>query len=156
MVFFGPKLPLPAPIAATGKILKKFIDGSMSFGGPKISYGIVDVRDVAKIHIQAMKLADTDGKRFILTSSDSEFTILETATILTEILPKEMSAKLPTRELPTLVLKVLGYFLSQIRHMLPTIRPKKLYNANRAKVVFEWTPTDPKTSLYDACMTIGT
>ena len=50
---------------------------------PRICYGIVDVRNVAEAHINALLRADkADGKRFIL--SDESFFFIDVANILRE------------------------------------------------------------------------
>ena len=38
---------------------------------PKVSFGVVDVRDVAEAHIKAMQTPETDGKRILITSTPS-------------------------------------------------------------------------------------
>jgi len=63
---------------------------------PKVSFGFVDVRDVALAHVIALeKLEETNGKRYLLNSSSHWFKEL------IEVLSNEFSKygyKLPTKE----------------------------------------------------------
>ena len=54
---------------SSGQIVMKLLSGKFP-GMPKIMMPIVDVRDVARAHLQAIKIDDAKNKRFIL-SADS-------------------------------------------------------------------------------------
>lgn len=151
---FGPKLPSPSTAPATTKIILKILDGSMSLGCPKISLGIVDVRDVAMLHIQSLKMDNTNGQRFLVTSAAREYSLLDISKALSKALPKDQTMKLPTRELPTTLLRVAGVFLPQIKYILQSIRGQKHYCADKAEKTFSWKPIDPDISLYDTVITI--
>ena len=60
----GPTL-IPGDFSS-GKILSMFMNNNMPGGCPRIKMGTVDVRDVAKAHVNAIKSDDAQGKRFIL------------------------------------------------------------------------------------------
>ena len=49
--------------------VKKLFDGSMKLA-PNVSYGIIDVRDVADLHILAMINSNASGERFLASSGD--------------------------------------------------------------------------------------
>jgi dihydroflavonol-4-reductase len=52
---------------SSGDIIKKIMTGGMP-GMPKIQFPVVDVRDVAKAHLQAVLVPEAAGQRFILVN----------------------------------------------------------------------------------------
>ena len=51
----------------SGKVIKSFIEGVYP-GMPKVSLPVVDVRDVAFAHLQAIKVEEAANKRFLLAA----------------------------------------------------------------------------------------
>ncbi len=60
----GPSLQ-PHPTSASFPIVRQLIGGQLRFGAPRISLGVVDVRDVAKAHIAAGYLPDAEGRHIV-------------------------------------------------------------------------------------------
>jgi dihydroflavonol-4-reductase len=52
--------------------VRKMVDGTSRFGAPRICFGIVDVRDVARAHIAAAYLPEAGG-RHILAAEGTDF-----------------------------------------------------------------------------------
>jgi len=91
------------------------------FGGefpmlPRIAYPIIDVRDCASLHVKAMTAPDAGGRRLMAASDTHWFSGINN--ILREAYP---DAKLPTREMPNLLVKIAGLFDSSIRGIVPDI-----------------------------------
>lgn len=146
---FGPTLPEgPAPL--THEILNRLLSGSMVLGAPKFNFGVVDIRDVVKIHIQALKMPSTDNERYLLAAGDGETSALELAQLLAKNIHDGREAKLPTREIPTMFLRFVGLFLPQVRQFLPALHERKLYNTEKARKAFNWIPIDVDTSLLES------
>src|SRR4051794_40790274 len=62
--------PLLGPDASTSiELVKRLLDGSMP-GTPKVAYGLVDVRDVADLHVRAMTAPEGAGERFLAIGED--------------------------------------------------------------------------------------
>lgn len=83
---------------------------------PRIAYPIVDVRDCASLHIQAMTNAKVGGRR--LMAASNTLWISEISSILRGAYPK---AKLPTQELPNFVVKIAGLFEQSVRSISPDV-----------------------------------
>jgi len=67
-LIFGPSL--VTTDFTSGEIIRQLLTGEV-FAIPKINYGIVDVRDVALAHMNAILLSEkTDGQRFICCSEE--------------------------------------------------------------------------------------
>lgn len=108
------------PVAIFGPSLDEHVTGSfntikyMTNGAgrlPNIALNVVDVRDVAQIHILAMTTPEADGKRFI-ASADGQITMPEIAEMLRAQRP-EVAESVTTRVLPDFVLKMSALFNKQ-------------------------------------------
>ena len=53
---------------ASGEIASKLMNNKMP-AIPKLSFGCVDVREVAQAHVAALKSDEAQGKRFILAEN---------------------------------------------------------------------------------------
>ncbi|MDX1395579.1 MAG: aldehyde reductase [Gemmatimonadota bacterium] len=132
---FGPVL---GPDYSTSIILiRRLLDGAIP-GCPKISFGAVDVRDVADLHLRAMTHPAAAGERFLAVSGRS-MSILEMARTLRNRLG-EAAARAPTRELPNWVVRVVGLFDQEVRSITPELGRHKHATSARAREELEWTP----------------
>ncbi len=83
---------------------------------PRIAYPIVDVRDCASIHINAMTAKDCGGRR--LMAASNTLWISEIAEMLRQAYP---DSKLPQREMPNFLVKMLGIFDATIKSIVPDV-----------------------------------
>lgn len=95
----------------SGALIQRLLDGSVP-AAPRIAFSIVDVRDVAAAHLDAMTKPEAGGQRIIL--SDSEMSIIGLANVLRTALPA-YAKKLPRFELPDWIVRIAGMFDPQIR-----------------------------------------
>ena len=102
--------PLLDDDVGTSGLVQRLLNGSMP-AAPKMSFSIIDVRDVAAAQVAAMTAPDAGGKRHIL--SDREMTLFELATALRTALP-QASSRAPRFELPNWVVRLMGLFDPQI------------------------------------------
>src|SRR5690606_13273527 len=90
----GPLLDNDPGTSAT--LVQRLMNGSVP-AAPRIPVVIVDVRDVAQAHADALTSAEAGGKRFPMGESTMFFKAV--ANILREAFP-ERARKIPGRELP--------------------------------------------------------
>ncbi len=83
---------------------------------PNIGFPTVDVRDVAEMHLRALQRPETVGKRYI--SAAGSMAMLDMGRTLKAAYP---TRRIPTREAPAILLRVLALFDPQIRSILPKI-----------------------------------
>jgi len=76
---FGPVL--GPDYSASIQIIQRLLDGTLP-GCPRLSLGIVDVRDVADLHLRAMTHPDAKGERFLAVAGDNMFGLLTNQTLL--------------------------------------------------------------------------
>jgi nucleoside-diphosphate-sugar epimerase len=130
--------PLLGPDASTSiELVKRLIDGSMP-GTPKVAYGLVDVRDVADLHVRAMKAPEAAGERFLAIGEDFRW-ISEIGEWLREALP-ERAKKIPKRELPSPLVRLASRFDGSLRQLTPELGVRKRATNEKARRVLAWTP----------------
>ena len=95
----------------SGAIIRKMMRGQFP-AAPDLHFSIVDVRDVADLHIQAM--TDKRGFGHRVFASDSTMSFRQMAEMLAKAFPK-YAKKLPTRLAPNFMVRLLGLFDADAR-----------------------------------------
>ncbi|WP_329482885.1 NAD-dependent epimerase/dehydratase family protein [Kribbella sp. NBC_01484] len=93
---FGPTL--TTELRSSTQLIKMMLDGTMSVA-PRQRFGIVDVRDVADLHLRAMAEPTAAGKRYLAVADGPTLSFLEIAGILRRRLGP-LAALAPTQEAP--------------------------------------------------------
>lgn len=95
---------------------------------PKISFGIVDVRDVAKAHIEAMERPEAAGERFIV--GDEVLGFSEIGTILRDAYPDR---KLPKGDLPNWIVRMMVPLNPALKQVVPELGRRREYSNQKAR-----------------------
>jgi nucleoside-diphosphate-sugar epimerase len=132
---FGPVL---GPDYSTSiLIVQRMMDGAVP-GCPRISFGVVDVRDVADLHIRAMTQPAAKGERFLAIAGDF-MSLLDIA----HVLKSRMGAsakKVPTRELPNWLVRLAALRDPAIKQILPELGKRKNATHEKAARLLGWSP----------------
>jgi nucleoside-diphosphate-sugar epimerase len=132
---FGPVL---GPDYSTSiVIVQRMMDGAMP-GCPRIYFGVVDVRDVADLHIRAMTHPAAKGERFLAVAGDF-MSLLDIAKVL-KLRMGASAKRVPTRELPDWLIRVAAIIDSGVRQILPELGRIKNATGEKAKRVLGWAP----------------
>jgi dihydroflavonol-4-reductase len=131
---FGPVL--GADHSTSTEIVQRLMDGFP--GVPQLSFGVVDVRDVADLHLRAMTDPAAKGERFLAVAGD-DMTFLQIALLLKSRMG-DAAKKVPTRQLPNWVLKVGSLFDPSLKLILPELGKKQKASNEKAKKVLGWKP----------------
>ncbi len=135
VAIFGPSL--DAHISGSFHLLTNLLNGSMKLV-PNIPLNVVDVRDVADLHIRAMTIPEAKGQRFIATA-DGQITLPEIAALLKSEMP-EVSGKVSTRKLPDFVVKIASFFNAQAKQGEMFLNMNRKVSNAKAKKVLGWKP----------------
>lgn len=129
---FGPTL--RRALSSSVDLVRQLMAGEIAVA-PSLCFGVVDVRDVADLHLLAMTAPGAAGERFLATTEPQQ-TLLSVAQILGQAYPS-LHGKLPTREHPA------------EDHGLPD--PSALRRqASAAKArAFGWSPRSPSQAILD-------
>lgn len=101
---FGPAL--DDDIGASLNLIRLMAKGQLP-AAPPVSYPVVDVRDVANLHIKAFEKPEAGGRRLIAAAES--MSVLDIAAIMREAAP-DVSKKTPTKEMPAAMLRIAALF----------------------------------------------
>lgn len=138
----GPTLTGEAAGTSTGMI-NDMIQGKMPMI-PDIAVGMVDVRDVAQVHVTALRVPEAAGHRFILASTDP-VPMIEVA----KTLKSAGYSKVSTRRAPSFLLKMMAPFSKDVKGMASFLGRKVRSDNTSTREVLGWQPTPIETSLID-------
>ncbi|XP_030849980.1 dihydroflavonol 4-reductase [Strongylocentrotus purpuratus] len=117
---------------------------------PKLNFPVCDVRDVAKAHVVAMTHPDAPGHRHIVSPHNMWFR--EMADVLREEF-RDKGYKPPSMMAPPLLLKMVSWFDSTVKYILPLQGHKTTLSNHRLTEVLGIKPYEPKESLIDMAYT---
>lgn len=135
MGIFGPSL---SPALSSGfELLKRIMDGTMK-SLPKLTLGIVDVRDVADLHIRAMTSPAAAGQRFLALAGGT-LSLPQIAQLLKEKMP-EAAKNVSVKTIPDWVLRIAAIFSPQARAIAPMLGINRNASNEKARTVLGWQP----------------
>ena len=125
--------------------IKKLLEGSVP-GLPNFGFGIVDVRDVADMHVRCLTAPDMAGERFIC--SGPFMTMSDIAKVLREGLGKQ-ARKVPTRQLPDWAVRIAALFDPMVRQVLGELGNRRESPPVHAREKLGWIPRPAEESILD-------
>jgi len=136
-MIFGPVLSNQINSTSTSaSLIIKMIKGEFP-ALPKIYFSVVDVRDVAKLHVESLTNSKSDFKR-IITSSSKVISFLEISKILRKIGHKKTTLK----TVPNQIIKLLAIFNKDMRTSETMIKRGDFsLDLSRTNEIYDWEPT---------------
>jgi len=139
---FGPLL---GPDYSTSiQIVQRLMDGAVP-GCPRISFGIVDVRDVADLHLRAMTNPAAQGQRFLAAAGD--FMSIQEIARLLKARMGERARRVPTRLLPDWIVRLVGFFDKSVAYITPELGKLKNATHDKASRLLGWSPRSNEEAL---------
>jgi nucleoside-diphosphate-sugar epimerase len=139
---FGPAL---GPDYSTSLlVVQRLMDGAIP-GCPKIYLGVVDVRDVADLHLRAMAHPAARGERFLAVSGD--FLSMRD---IARVLKARMGAagrRVPTLQLPSWLVRLAALRDPAVKQILPELGKRKNATGEKARRLLGWTPRPAEEAL---------
>jgi nucleoside-diphosphate-sugar epimerase len=139
---FGPVL---GPDYSTSILMvQRLMDGAIP-GCPRIHFGVVDVRDVADLHVRAMTHPAARGERFLAVAGDF-MSMLEMA----RVLKRRMGAsarRVPTLQLPNWLVRVVAMRDPAAKQILPELGRRKNATNEKARRLLEWSPRSSEDAI---------
>jgi dihydroflavonol-4-reductase len=131
---FGPIL---GPDSASSvDLIKRLMNGMP--GAPRIFFGVVDVRDVADLHLRAMTHPAAKGERFIAVSGHA-ISMVDIARILRRRLGAS-ARKVPRLQLPDWLVRLAAKRDASVRQVLPLLGVIRNATSEKARRVLGWSP----------------
>jgi len=132
---FGPAL--GPDYSASILMVQRLMDGALP-GCPQLYFGVVDVRDVADLHVRAMLHPAAKGERFLAVAGDFIAMVG-----VAKVLKRHMGAaakRVPTRELPNWVVRLAALRDPAVKVISPELGKKKNGSNQKARTLLGWTP----------------
>jgi nucleoside-diphosphate-sugar epimerase len=132
---FGPAL--GPDYSASILLVKRMMDGAMP-GCPQLYFGIVDVRDVADLHIRAMTHPAAKGERFLAAAGD-----FMSMRDIAQVLKRRMgvsATRVPTRQLPNWLVRIAAIRDPAVKLILPELGKIKNGSNEKARRLLGWAP----------------
>lgn len=114
-------------------------------GYPKIKTCVVDVRDVAELHLRAMTDPAAKGERFLATSGESLW-LVEIAKLLRARMGAAGS-RVSTRSLPSLLIRLIALTNPALKGQLPLLGARLDASGEKARRLLGWSPRSPEDAI---------
>ncbi|CAJ0565964.1 unnamed protein product, partial [Mesorhabditis spiculigera] len=136
--------PLIDEQGASITVIRRFLNGEMP-AVPALSLALVDVRDVAKAHVEAMHRPETDGERILCTAQPS-FWFRDIARVLGKEF-RHQGYWVPRYQVPYFVIYIYSFIDAQAAAILNRVGFKVLFSNEKAKRLLGLEFRDPSDSL---------
>lgn len=118
------------------KTIREMLEGQPGY--PKIKTCVVDVRDVADLHLRAMTDPAASGERFLATSGESLW-LVDIARVLKERLGPA-GAKVSTKALPNLLIRTMALTNPAMKGLVPLLGARLDASGEKAQRLLGWAP----------------
>jgi nucleoside-diphosphate-sugar epimerase len=125
-------------------VVQRLMDGAIP-GLPQLTFGVVDVRDVADLHVRAMTHPAAKGERFLAVSGD-----FMSMRDMARALKRRLGAaarRVPTLQLPNFMVRLAALRDPSVKQILPELGRRKNATSEKARRVLGWTPRPPEDAL---------
>jgi len=134
------------PVAILGPALSSHVSGSfvlfdMLLSGkpfPNLPLNLVDVRDVADLHIRAMTNPNANGERFI-AAADGQLSMREMALLIKKEIP-EAGKSISSKAIPDPLIYLAALFSKQAKEGAAMLRINRNVSNEKAKTRLGWQP----------------
>lgn len=150
------------PVGIFGPILGKNLSSSIQLiqgmlqgkipATPKVNFGVVDVRDLAQLHIKAMQNPITQGKRIIASATDC-LPMIVIAETLRQCLG-DQADKVPKKQLPDWFVKLFSFVNQQMKELVPELGKEKHLDRYKAVELLDWQPRTIEETLNDTAKSL--
>lgn len=141
---FGPALLLPCESTTVG-IIQQILQGKLP-AVPNMNFGVVDVRDVASLHLLVATKPEAKGQRYsCVAGTGKSVTFSEIAAILKAGLGSKAS-KASTKTLPNILVKAVSYVMPQLQSITHELGRRKEQSNEKARAL-GWSPRSNEESI---------
>ena len=127
------------------QLIQRLLEGRPA-GIPRLGFWVVDVRDLADLHIRAMIAAEAAEQRFIAVG---DFMWMEDIAKTLRLKLGSRASKVPTRRLPNFVVRFLSSFIPLLRTLTPSLGRVNALTSEKARHVLGFSPRPATTTVVD-------
>jgi dihydroflavonol-4-reductase len=131
-------------------VVSKLMNGELP-GLPKLGFPIVDVRDLAELHLIAMTHPAAAGQRFL--GSGKFMWMTDVADVLRSRLGAD-AKKVPTRKLPNFAVKIASWFDPIVRGQLYELNKVRRASSAKAESMLGWKMRSVEDTIVDTARSL--
>jgi dihydroflavonol-4-reductase len=146
---FGPVLS-PGQTGSV-EIIARLVGGAMP-GTPRIGLEVVDVRDLADVHVRAMTAPEAAGQRFLATG---EFLWMRDIALILRDGLGDAGTKVPTRQLPNIAVRAAALFDKSLREVMPGLGRRNRHTTAKARELLGWSPRPARDCILDCARSLA-
>jgi dihydroflavonol-4-reductase len=132
------------------QVVERLLTGRVP-GVPRLGFNIVDVRDVADLHIRAMIASEAAGERFIAAGA---WAWMGDLAELARARLGPAGAKVPTRKVPDFVVRLAGLFDKDLASVTPDLGRKHDFTSAKAQARLGWRPRPMEETVLDCARSL--
>jgi len=132
------------------QVIGRLLEGRVP-GNPRLGFEIVDVRDLADIHIRAMTSPHAAGERFLATG---EFLWMAD---ISRVLRSQLGAsasKVPARTVPDIVIRLMSLVDPALRSLTPNLGRAHRHSFAKAQRLLAWRPRPVEETIVDCAKSL--
>jgi dihydroflavonol-4-reductase len=130
--------------------IERLLSGAMP-AIPRLGFALVDVRDVAGLHLRAMAAPEAAGQRFLGTGTF--LWMSDVAAILRDELGQQAS-KVPGRRAPDALMRLISFFDPSVRSVIGELGQRTEYSTEKARTMLGWTQRPARESVLDCARSL--
>ncbi|MGH6972658.1 MAG: NAD-dependent epimerase/dehydratase family protein, partial [Caulobacteraceae bacterium] len=139
-----------ADFSGSVQVVERLMTGRVP-GLPRLGFNVVDVRDVADLHIRAMTNPAAAGERFVAAGA---WTWMADIAALLRARLGEAAAKVPTRKVPDFVIRLAGLADKEIASVAPDLGRRHDFSSAKAQSVLGWRPRPLEETILDCARSL--
>jgi dihydroflavonol-4-reductase len=143
---FGPVL--GPELSTSGILIKRLLNREVP-ALPRMSFALVDVRDVADLHLRAMTDPAAAGDRFLGVAGPTLW-VADIARVLRD----RLGVRVPTREAPDLVVRLASRLDPSLRSVIHELGKFKQASPEKARRVLGWQPRSTVDMIVDSAQSL--
>jgi dihydroflavonol-4-reductase len=137
--------------SASVEIVRSLLRTSMP-GLPRFGWPLVDVRDIADLHIRALRSLNAAGQRFI--GAGDFYWLQDVGRALRERTP-ELAGRVPTRRLPSWLVRLSALRNPAVRARMYELNKLRPVSAEKAKRELGWAPRSNDDAIADTARSLS-
>jgi nucleoside-diphosphate-sugar epimerase len=143
------------PVLTTGnlgsvQVIERLVEGRVP-GNPRLGFCVVDVRDLADVHLRAMISPQAAGQRFIAAG---EFMWMSDVSAALRAKLGKSAGKVPKRRLPDFVLRLMSRLDPALEEITPSLGRRHRYTSEKAQRMLAWQPRPAAATVVDCAASL--
>jgi nucleoside-diphosphate-sugar epimerase len=132
------------------QVVERLVSGRVP-GLPRLGFNIVDVRDVADLHIRAMTAPEAAGERFIAAGA---YAWMADLAMMLRAKLGDGGAKVPTRKVPDFVIRLASIFDRDLQSVTSSLSRRQEFTSAKARGLLGWRPRLAEETVLDCARSL--